>query len=111
MDEAAGGPAARQRHPKRVEHELGAHVLGHRPADDPPREGVLHGREVQPALPAAQIRYVGQPKDVGSGGRELALHEVVGDADAGHADRRAPALSGLKPGDAGGCHEPLDALL
>lgn len=41
-------------HLERVDDELAAHVLGHRPADDHPQERVLDGCEVEPAL--SQVR-------------------------------------------------------
>ena len=46
----------------------------------------------------------------GRGGPELALDEIIGDADAGDADRRAAALARDQPGDAGLAHQALDAL-
>ena len=99
-----------QRHLERVDDELGAHVIGHRPADDPARVGVLDGGEVDPALPGAQVGDVGHPQHVGLGRAEVALDEVVGDADAADADRRAAALGAHQARDAGGAHEALDAL-
>ena len=47
-----------------VDDELGAHVIGHRPADDPAGEDVLDGGEVEPALPGAQVGDVGDPEPV-----------------------------------------------
>jgi hypothetical protein len=35
MDQSRLGPAVIERHLQRVEDELGAHVIGHRPAHDP----------------------------------------------------------------------------
>ena len=55
-DQPGLGPALRERHLQRVGDELGAHVIGHRPADDPAAVDVLHGDEVQPALPASAGR-------------------------------------------------------
>jgi hypothetical protein len=50
-----------ERHPQRVEHERGAHVGRQLPADDHPREHVDHEREVQDALPAADMREIAHP--------------------------------------------------
>src|SRR5437879_6366307 len=61
-------------------------LCGFSPADDRARVGVLHGGQVQPALPAAQIGDVGEPQHVRRRGSELSLDEVIGDSDAGHAD-------------------------
>jgi hypothetical protein len=49
-------------------------------------------------------------EDVRAGWPELALDEVVGDANAGHADRRAATLDADQPRQAGLTHQPLDAL-
>ena len=53
MNEPGRRPAAMKRHLERVDDELGAHVVGHRPADDPAAVGVLDGGEIQPA---SQVR-------------------------------------------------------
>jgi len=110
MDQPGAGPAPVERHLQRVEDEFGSHVIGHRPADDPPRERVLDGGEIEPALPGAQVGDVGHPQHVRCGGAKLAPDEVVGDADARHPDRRAVALARDQPGDLALTHEPLDAL-
>ena len=102
--------ALRERHLQGVGHELGAHVIGDRPADDPAAEDVLDGDEIQPPLPRAQVGDVGDPEPVGRGGEERAVDEVLADPDAGHADRRAAALAGPQAAEAGLAHEPLDAL-
>ena len=47
---------------------------------------------------------------VRGGGPELALDQVVGDADTGHTDRGAPALACHQQGDAGLAHESFHAL-
>src|SRR3954469_17779946 len=54
MHQAGARPAAVQGHLERVDDELGAHVLGHAPADDPPAVGVLDGGEADPALRGPQ---------------------------------------------------------
>jgi hypothetical protein len=43
VDEARVRLSARKRHLQRVDNQIGAHVLGHRPADYPATEGVLDG--------------------------------------------------------------------
>jgi nucleotide-binding universal stress UspA family protein len=73
------GAAACERHLQRVDDQLLAHVVGHAPADDPPRERVLDSRQVQPALPGPQIAEVSDPQDIGRLGAELALHEIISD--------------------------------
>jgi hypothetical protein len=85
-------PAAVHGHLQRVGDELGAHVLGHRPADDHSAVGVLDGCEVEPAFPGSEVGDVGDPQHVRSVGPERPFDEVIGDTDAGHADRCAAAL-------------------
>jgi hypothetical protein len=74
-------------HLQRVDDELGAHVVGDRPADDPAAVCVLDGGEIEPALPGAHVGDVGDPQHVGPVGPEAPLDEVagVGDADRGPA--------------------------
>jgi hypothetical protein len=54
-----------ERHLEGVGDELGAEVVGHRPADDPAAVEVLDGDEVEPSLPGAQVGDVGDPAAVG----------------------------------------------
>jgi hypothetical protein len=110
MDKPRRRAAARDGHLERVDDELGAHVIGHRPADDAAAVGILDGGEVQPALPCAQVCDVGDPEHVGRLRPEAPFDEVVGDADAGHPDRRPAALAGHQAADAGLAHQPLHAL-
>jgi hypothetical protein len=51
VDQAGLGAAARDGHLERVDDELGAEVVGDRPADDPAAVAVHHRGQVQPALP------------------------------------------------------------
>jgi hypothetical protein len=110
MDEPGRRPAAGDGHLERVDDELGAHVVGHAPADDPPTVSVLDGGQVQPALPGAQVGQVGDPELVGLLGPDASLDEVIGDADTGHRDRGPATLVAHKAGDPGLAHEPLHAL-
>jgi len=73
-----------KRHLQRVEDELGAHVIGHRPAHDPAREDVLDSRQVEPALPGSEVGDVRDPEPIRALSRERAVDEVLADADAGH---------------------------
>lgn len=43
MNQAGLRAPAGDPHLQRVDDQIGSHVVGHRPADDPPREGVLDG--------------------------------------------------------------------
>ena len=51
-----------ERHPQRVEDEVGAHVVGELPADDLAAVDVDHEREEDDALPAAQVGEIDAPK-------------------------------------------------
>jgi hypothetical protein len=50
-----------QRHPQRVEHEVGAHVGRELPADDAPAEHVDDEAEEHHSLVATQVGEVGDP--------------------------------------------------
>ena len=64
------------RHVQGVKDQLGAQVLGHRPADDPAGEAVEHDRQVQPALASALLGDVGHPEPVRSWWGEVPLDQV-----------------------------------
>jgi hypothetical protein len=110
MNDAGVGAAAVNGHRERVDDELGAHVVGHRPANDPPAIGVLNRSQVQPALPGSEIGDVGEPQHVRSARPELPFDQVVSDPDTGNPNRCSPILLRYKPGDPGALHQPLDAL-
>src|SRR5829696_6698170 len=110
MDQPGPGAPAGERHLERVDDERRAHVGGHRPADDLARVSVLHGGEMQPPFAGPQVGDVRDPQHVRSVGSEVALDEVRGGLDAGHADRRPPPLTRLDPRDTGGFHQAGDAL-
>jgi len=51
--DVGAGPALVERHPQRVEHEVGAHVRSELPADDAAAERIDHKGEEHQPLPAA----------------------------------------------------------
>lgn len=55
---SAPGLAGAERHPERVEHEVGAHVAGELPPHHAAAEDVDHKREVADALPAARLGLI-----------------------------------------------------
>jgi hypothetical protein len=75
-------------HANRVQDELGAQVVGHRPAHDLAAEGVDHDGEVDEALPGAQIADVGDPQLIGDGSGEVAFDPIR----CGRGRDRAAAL-------------------
>jgi hypothetical protein len=91
--DVGAGTAEVERHPQRVEDEVGAHVVGELPTDDHPAVDVDHEGEVDAALPAAQIGEVGAPELVRLLGGEVALHQIPRPHRAGVADRGAPRLA------------------
>jgi hypothetical protein len=95
---------------ERVDDELGAQIVLERPADDAAAEAIDDDCEIEPALPSAQVGDVGDPQPVRGRRREVALHEVVGDAHAWHADRRATTAPLDDAADAVLAHQPLHAL-
>src|SRR5215217_6094241 len=109
-DQPGAGTAMLDGHLKGVGDQFGAHVIGHRPADDPAREEVLDGDEIEPSLPRAQIRDVRDPALVGSGGTEVPIEQVVGDANPWDPNRGRLPLLLLQARQAGLAHEALDAL-
>jgi hypothetical protein len=74
--DVCSGGALMQSHPESVEHQVGPHVAGELPADDPPAVGVDHEAEEHQALPAAQIREVREPLLIRPRRREVALDPV-----------------------------------
>jgi hypothetical protein len=104
-------PAARERHPQRVEHEVGAHVPGELPADDPPAVDVDHEREEHQSFPATQIGEVRDPESVRSRRSEVAPDQVRPPRRARVGDCRAPRLAAaLGALNAVRAHQPLDAV-
>src|SRR5439155_25998731 len=88
MDKTTVRPTSLQRLLKCVDDELGTEMILERPADDSAAEAIEHDREVEPALPAAQVGDVGQPERVGLRRGEVAPDQIVGDAHTRDADRR-----------------------
>jgi hypothetical protein len=58
-------------HVQGVHDQLGAQVLGHGPAHDPPREGVQDHSQVEPAFVGALLGDVGHPQPVRRWGVKL----------------------------------------
>ena len=90
-------PSTEDRHVQRVQHELCAHVVGHRPTDDAPAEDVEHDGEVQKAGPRWYVGDVGNPKLVRGVGNEPALDQIGRRSCVAIAARRDNALSPRSP--------------
>ena len=76
-DRAFGWSASQGGHVDGVGDELGAHVIGDRPADDPSGPGVDDDGEVDPALAGAVLGDVLHPQPVRAVGAELAVHQII----------------------------------
>ena len=90
MGDGAVGATPQAGHLEGVDDELGAEVVGDRPADDPSGPGVDDDGEVDPALAGAVLGDVLHPQPVRAVGAELAVHQIVRQrirpAPAGAAD-------------------------
>ena len=98
-------------HQQRVGDELRRHLRLHRPADDPAREQINHGGDVQPAFRRPHIGEVGDPFAVRLIGRELPVERVRRHGCGRPLSlvlRQAPAARAraqrIRP------HEPLDPV-
>jgi peptidoglycan/xylan/chitin deacetylase (PgdA/CDA1 family) len=69
-------PALTDRHLQCRQHELGAQMRLHRPADDPTAERIEHDSEIQEAGHCRNIGDVGDPKLVRAVGGEIPVHQV-----------------------------------
>ena len=93
MYEAGEGvvPASVDRLLQRIQHEVRAHGGRHPPAHNASRKHVDDERDVDEAAPGRDVREVGDPELIRTGGHELAVDEV----------HRATALTGVGRGDPG----------
>ena len=107
--DVGAGVTDRERHPQRVQDQVGTHVGGELPAHDHPAEGVDHEAEEHDALMAAQIREVRQPQPVRPRRREIPVDEIrvalSRRVRCCGAPRLAAPLRALDPVSA---HQPLD---
>jgi len=113
MDEldVGAGAALRERHAQCVEDEIGAHVAGELPADDPAAVDVNDKAEEHQALVAAQIGEVRDPQLVGSGRGEIAVDEIRPPPSHRVSDRGPPRLAAaLGALDAVGAHQPRNTV-
>jgi hypothetical protein len=100
-------------HDGRVEcggDNLGAHVGGHAPANDPAAPGVGHRGEVaEPGL-RRDGRDVSDPEPIGAPGMEVAVHKIRSQVGMLVGDRRPDKPPPVDAGDVLGSHEPSDTL-
>jgi hypothetical protein len=107
--DVGAGVADRERHPQRVQHEVGAHVAGELPAHDLAAVSVDHEAEEHDALMAAQVREVRQPQPIRAGRREITVHQIRV-ALGSRVRRRGPPRLAAPLGalDGVSTHQPLN---
>src|SRR5579859_2407237 len=76
MNKTSCWPAAVQSHLQCVDRQLGAQMIGERPAHDASAERIQDDRQIEPALPRAHVRDVRYPKFVRCGRIEVAVHQL-----------------------------------
>ncbi len=75
MDDAIGS-ALPKCHVESIEHEAGAQVVGHGPADHAPAEDIQHDGEVKQPGPGRDVRDIGDPWLIRRFGGEVALDQI-----------------------------------
>jgi hypothetical protein len=103
--------ALTDRHFQCRQHELGAQMRLHRPADDPTAERIEHDGEIQEAGHRRDIRDVGDPKLVGAVGGEIPLHQVRRRARVAIPPGGDDATAAADADDASRPHQPGNPLL
>ena len=108
-DGLAGGWApSPDGHLEGVDDELGAHVIGDRPAHHAPGEGVEDHGQVGLAVLGRVLGDVHHPEAVGLGGIEGPLDQVVGRLGIEIPPRAASPAAPVDAGDSGLAHQALD---
>jgi hypothetical protein len=98
------------RHVERVADQLGAQVIGDRPAHDASGPHVEHGGEIHLAFAGGVLGDVGDPEPVGARSDEVAVHQILGRRGVAVAASAAPLPAAIDALEAVAAHEPLDAF-
>lgn len=93
-------------HLEGVDDELGAHVIGDRPAHDRSAEDVQDGAAVHLPLTGGVLGDVGAPQPVRGISGEPALHQVL--VHRRQRSRPVTFAAGADPGQPGQAHQPGD---
>jgi hypothetical protein len=106
VDQPRVGTPVPDGHVEGVEDELGAEVVGHRPADHPTRVDIQDDGQIQPARPGRDVGDVSRPDTVGCGRSELAVDQVRSRRGPGVASGQAPPPAPVAADEPGGPHQP-----
>src|ERR1700722_7676647 len=98
------------RHVQRAEHEFGAQVIRHSPADDAPAEGVEDDGDIEKSDPSRNVRDIGDPKLIRAIGNELAVDEIRSRSSVWIANRCRGPFAARSPVDMAFAHQSGDAL-
>ena len=98
------------RHVERVDHELFAHVIRHRPTDNATAEDVEHDGEIQEAAPCRDVRDVGDPELIRSIGGEAAFDKIGSWSSVFVAYGRNCGLAPRSPVNARIAHQSCNTL-
>ena len=110
-DQVAVRSAEAVGHLQRVEYKVVAHVSGDLPPDDLAAVTVEDEREVDEAVPGADVGEVRYPLLVRAGRGEVPLQQIAGELGRGLVlDRRAWPGAAPIPNQALPAHQPRDAV-
>jgi hypothetical protein len=110
MQQAGIGVALGNGHVECIKDQLGAQMVGHRPADDPTRERAQDHRQVQPALACSLLGDVSHPQPVRPGRHEVPFDQVRRWSGSRVATRGAATPAAMHALQAVLAHQPGDAL-
>src|ERR1700674_6052175 len=71
-----GGPTLPPGQIKRLQHQFGAQMSFHRPADDSTAESIEYHRQVKKSGPGRDVSDVGDPQSIGRRGDEVSFNQV-----------------------------------
>src|SRR5579863_2902016 len=71
-----GGPPLPQGQIKRLQHQFGAQMSCHRPADNSAAESIEYHRQVKKSGPSRDVGDIGDPQAIGRRGAEVAFDQI-----------------------------------
>jgi hypothetical protein len=97
-------------HLERLQDQLAAKMVLHRPTDYATTEGIDHHREVEKSGAGGNVGDVGHPQGTASCGTEVALHQVGSRSSVGAPHRGVDAFATTNALQARGAHQSRHAL-